>query len=47
MATLDYFTRRARTLTRESVRSVLGGRIPAEQQVVTVEAVQNTGGSWS
>jgi hypothetical protein len=47
MATLDYFTQRARTITRESVRSVLGGRIPAEQQVVTVEAVQNTGGSWS
>ena len=31
-ATLDYFTQRARTLTRESVRSVLGRRIPAEQQ---------------
>jgi hypothetical protein len=46
-ATLDYFTQRARTITRESVRSLLGGRIPAEQQVVTVEAVHNTGGSWS
>jgi hypothetical protein len=47
MATLDYFTRRARTITRESVRSVLAGRISPEQQVVTVEAVHNTGGSWS
>jgi len=38
-ATIDYFSERARTITRESVRSVLAQRIPPDQQVITVEAV--------
>jgi hypothetical protein len=38
-ATLAYFTQRAATITRESVRSVLGGRLPEDQAVIKVEAL--------
>jgi len=46
-ATIDYFTERARTITRDSVRSVLAGRIPPDQQVVTVDAVHGREGTWT
>lgn len=39
-ATVDYFVERCRCITRESVRSVLGGRIPEDQAVTKVEPVE-------
>jgi hypothetical protein len=36
-ATVEYFSRRAATITRHNVKSVLGDRIPEDQTVVKVD----------
>jgi SpoVK/Ycf46/Vps4 family AAA+-type ATPase len=42
-AAIDYFTARAAAITRDSVRSVLGERIPEGQAVMRVEHVRRSG----
>jgi len=44
-ATVAYFHERCQSITRENVRSVLGGRVPPDQAIIKVERIDPEGGT--